>query len=67
MVGSFSYLGSAVQERVSGTLIQAGLRKVNGVNRYDFSGAIAFWIGAAVVSMLLSLLLWRRGKQGSES
>lgn len=63
MIGSFSYLGSAVQEHVSGTLIQAGLHKVGGVNHYDFSGAIAFWMGAAVVSMLLSLTLWRRGKR----
>lgn len=63
MIGSFSYLGSAVQEHVSGTLIQAGMRNIDGVNHYDFSGAIAFWMGAAVVSMLLSLLLWRRGKR----
>lgn len=66
MVGSFSYLGSALQEHVSGTLIQAGLRKVNGVNHYDFSGAISFWMGAAAVSMLLSLLLWRRGKRSPD-
>lgn len=63
MIGSFSYLGSAVQEHVSGTLIQAGMRHVGGVNHYDFSGAIAFWMGAATLSMLLSLLLWGRGKR----
>jgi len=63
MIGSFSYLGSALQEHVSGTLIQAGLHKVSGLNHYDFSGAITFWLGGAVVSMLLSLLLWRRGRR----
>jgi OPA family sugar phosphate sensor protein UhpC-like MFS transporter len=63
VIGSFSYLGSAVQESISGRLIEGGmLRGPTGVH-YDFSSAIAFWIGAAVVSMLLGLLLWRTGEK----
>ena len=59
MVGVFSYLGAAIQERVSGKLIDHGMTVVGGVRHYDFSGAIQFWIGASVASMLLASTLWR--------
>lgn len=59
MIGMFSYLGSAMQERISGRLIDDGMTMVNGVRHYDFTDAIQFWIGCSVASMLLALLLWR--------
>jgi OPA family sugar phosphate sensor protein UhpC-like MFS transporter len=55
----FSYLGAAIQENVSGALIQKGTTMVDGVRHYDFSVAILFWIGASIVSMLLAATLWR--------
>ena len=62
MIGTFSYLGSAIQEQVSGVLIDRGTATVAGVHHYDFSNVVAFWIGASVASMLLALLLWRQGR-----
>ncbi|HEY2661190.1 MAG TPA: MFS transporter [Caulobacteraceae bacterium] len=57
-VGVFSYLGAAVQENISGALIQKGLHGPHG-HTYDFGPAIAFWVGASVVSLVLATSLWR--------
>jgi MFS transporter, OPA family, sugar phosphate sensor protein UhpC len=58
-IGVFSYLGAAIQENISGALIESGMQVVDGVRHYDFGPAIAFWIGSSVVSMLLAATLWR--------
>lgn len=71
-IGILSYLGSAVQEWISGRLIQQGMTVetlttlndqgqsvVTHVKHYDFSAAITFWIGASVASVILAALLWR--------
>ena len=58
MVGIFSYIGAAIQETVSGRLIQAGMTLAGGVRTYDFGPAILFWVGASVVSLLLATSLW---------
>jgi OPA family sugar phosphate sensor protein UhpC-like MFS transporter len=57
-VGVFSYLGAAIQENVSASLISAGTTVVDGVRTYDFGLAIWFWIGSSVLSMLLAASLW---------
>jgi MFS transporter, OPA family, sugar phosphate sensor protein UhpC len=59
VVGVFSYLGAAIQENVSGSLIESGMTVVGDARTYDFGPAIAFWIGSSVVSMLLAATLWR--------
>jgi len=59
VIGIFSYIGAAVQEQVSGILIDRGMTVVDGVRTYDFGPAIWFWIGSSVVSMLLAASLWR--------
>ncbi|WP_249138156.1 MFS transporter [Phenylobacterium montanum] len=58
-VGVFSYLGAAVQEQISGHLIQAGLHVAGGHKHYDFGPAILFWVGASAVSLVLATSLWR--------
>ena len=58
-IGVFSYIGAAVQERISGILIQKGTTLVSGVRHYDFHHVVLFWIGASVVSMILAASLWR--------
>ena len=58
-VGVFSYIGAGIQERVSGILIDRGSVLVDGVRTYDFSSVIWFWIGASVLSAILSATLWR--------
>jgi MFS transporter, OPA family, sugar phosphate sensor protein UhpC len=59
VIGVFSYIGAAVQEQVSGLLIDRGMTMTGGVREYDFGPAIWFWIGSSVVSLLLAASLWR--------
>jgi OPA family sugar phosphate sensor protein UhpC-like MFS transporter len=59
LIGVFSYLGAAIQEQVSGALIEKGMIVTNGVRTYDFGPAITFWIGSSVVSLVLATALWR--------
>ncbi len=56
MIGLLSYAGAATQEFVTGHLMS--ITVVNGVKVYDFGYAGIFWVGAAVVSTLLALLVW---------
>lgn len=59
VVGIFSYIGAAIQEQVSGILIDQNM-VISGEDRiYDFGPVIWFWIGSSVVSMLLAASLWR--------
>ena len=58
-IGVFSYLAAAIQENVSGALIEAGMRIEDGTRLYDFGTAIAFWIGSSAISMLVAATLWR--------
>ncbi|MBZ5587762.1 MAG: MFS transporter [Acidobacteriia bacterium] len=58
-VGVFSYVGAALQEWLSGHLIQRGMVMVDGVRHYDFSTAIWFWVGSSVLSLVLATTLWR--------
>ena len=58
-IGVFSYVGAAIQERISGFLIGHGTTIVNGVRQYDFHNAIIFWLGTSIVSMILAASLWR--------
>ena len=58
-VGVFSYLAAAVQENISGMLIERGITTVGAVKHYDFSGAIAFWFICSLLSAILPAMLWR--------
>ncbi|MFB3825596.1 MAG: MFS transporter [Bryobacteraceae bacterium] len=58
-IGVFSYVGVAIQERISGALIGKGTTMVNGVRHYDFRDAIVFWVGMSVISLVLATSLWR--------
>ena len=59
LIGVFSYLGAAIQEHVSGVLIERGMRVIDGVRHYDFGPAMIFWMGASVASLTLATALWR--------
>jgi len=58
LVGMFSYLGAAVQDWVSGELIEAGKMTVDGRTTHDFRHAFFFWLASAVVAVALSATLW---------
>lgn len=59
LIGIFSYIGAAIQENVSGHLIERGMQITAGVRTYDFDMVIWFWVGSSFVSMLLAASLWR--------
>jgi OPA family sugar phosphate sensor protein UhpC-like MFS transporter len=58
-IGVFSYLGAAIQDQISGNLIERGVTIVDGVRHYDFGPVIAFWVGSSIVSLILATTLWR--------
>jgi OPA family sugar phosphate sensor protein UhpC-like MFS transporter len=58
-IGVFSYIGAALQDQISGHLIEQGITIVDGVRHYDFSTVIWFWIGSSVLSFILATSLWR--------
>jgi MFS transporter, OPA family, sugar phosphate sensor protein UhpC len=59
VIGIFSYIGAAIQEQVSGILIDRNMTVTGAERIYDFGPVIWFWIGSSVLSMLLATSLWR--------
>ena len=58
-IGVFSYLGAALQERVSGFLIERGTTFFEGVRLYNFDYPVLFWVGTSLLSLILATSLWR--------
>lgn len=58
VVGIASYIGAGLQDIMNGILIEGHKTMVNGVEVYDFTYVNCFWIGSAIVSVLLTLLVW---------
>lgn len=59
VIGVFSYIGAAIQENISGVLIDQHSHMVGDDRVYDFGPVIWFWLGSSIVSMLLAATLWR--------
>ncbi len=64
LIGVFSYLGAAVQDWVSGHLIEAGKTVEQGQAVYDFTTVVHFWLGAAVLALVLACTTWRAERPG---
>jgi len=58
-IGVFSYIGAALQDQISGHLIERGITIIDGVRHYDFTTVIWFWVGSSVLSFVLATCLWR--------
>ena len=58
VVGIASYLGAGLQDVMNGILIEGNKTVVNGVEVYDFSMVNWFWIGSALLSVILTALVW---------
>lgn len=58
IVGVASYIGAGLQDVMSGILIEGQKTVRNGVEVYDFTYINWFWIGAALLSVLLALFVW---------
>ena len=63
IVGIASYIGAGVQDIMSGLLIEGNKQMVNGVEVYDFTTINWFWIGAALLSVILTLFVWNASKK----
>lgn len=59
IIGMFSYIGAAMQEQISGALIEAGTTVTDAGKHIDFTAPIAFWVGASALSLVLAATLWR--------
>lgn len=59
VVGVASYIGGGVQDIMSGILIE-GYKTIDSAGNtvYDFTYINWFWIGAAMLSVLFTLLVW---------
>lgn len=55
VVGIASYIGAAIQDFVSGLTIESG-KSAGGT--YDFSSVSWFWFGAAILSVILTFVVW---------
>lgn len=60
VVGIMSYLAAGIQDIASGFLIETNKSVINGVTIYDFQQITYFWIGSAIISTLLALLVWKK-------
>lgn len=58
VVGMFSYIGAACQDWVSGAMLEANKMEVGERVVYDFTGVFYFWLGAAILAVVLSATLW---------
>lgn len=60
-IGFMSYVGAAVQEKLSGLFLNAHtVVRPDGTKHIDdWSGPIALWIGGSAASALLAATLWR--------
>ena len=69
LVGLFSYLVAGVQDTLSGYLLDVSKVVVNGVTTYSFRLVFAVWIGALMLSILLTASLWffTRGASSREA
>jgi OPA family sugar phosphate sensor protein UhpC-like MFS transporter len=57
-IGIASYAGAGIQEVISGIYIESSASTIEGVMTYDFSQIRIFWLGAAIFSMILAVLVW---------
>jgi len=63
LIGIASYIGAGVQDIISGFLINKNHVILNGIDTYDFSTIKIFWIGAAALSVILTLFVWNAKPQ----
>ncbi len=63
LVGIASYIGAGIQDMVSGFLIENGKSTIDNISTYDFTIAKYFWLGAAILSVVLALLVWGAKKK----
>ena len=61
--GIASYIGAGIQDVVSGFMIENGKTTIENISTYDFTIAKWFWLGAAIISVVLALFVWNAKKK----
>ncbi len=59
IVGIASYIGAALQDIISGSLLEDSKVTINGVTHYNFTEVSYLWVGSAIISFLLALIIWK--------
>lgn len=59
VIGIASYMAAGMQDIISGFLIESRKTVVNGIEIYDFSAIRLFWLGAAILSFIFLLIIWK--------
>jgi MFS transporter, OPA family, sugar phosphate sensor protein UhpC len=59
VIGCFAYVGAALQDTLSGWLLDRGKVGEGAAAHYDFDLVVGFWVGASLVSILLTLTVWK--------
>ena len=60
IVGIMSYAAAGIQDIASGYLIEKNKTIVNNEIVYNFDMITFFWIGSAILSVVLALLVWEK-------
>ncbi len=63
VVGISSYVAAALQDITSGYLIQGSMKELEGADIYDFGPVSWFWLAAALISVVLPVLNWKKMKK----
>ena len=63
IVGMASYAAAGLQNVITGILLDGHTMEVGGKMVHDFTYVSWFWVGAAVISLLLPILNWKRKQQ----
>ncbi|WP_062062609.1 MFS transporter [Aquimarina longa] len=60
IIGVMSYAAAGIQDIASGYLIERNKSIVDGETIYNFETITIFWIGAAILSVILALFTWKK-------
>ena len=60
IVGIMSYAAAGIQDIASGYFIEKNKTIVNNEIVYNFDIITFFWIGSAILSVVLALLVWEK-------
>ena len=60
-IGLFSYIGAAIQEKISSVLIQTTQSDLSPDIIYNFDDVIVFWISASIISFFFFLIILKSG------
>ncbi len=63
IIGLFAYAGAAVQDVVSGAILESHKTMVDGKAVYNFDEIFIYWIAAAALSVVFAALVWNAKKK----